>query len=84
MLSFLLKCLTTAAAATVAVTVAACIIQQNPWGVALGSSAAYAAASGLAVLGGAWAAQHVSEQTLDAINGLLFLLFAAASLVSMF
>lgn len=55
---------------------------QDPWGVAVGATAAYAAATGLAVLGGAFAAKYVSEQTLDAISGALFLLFAAASVTS--
>jgi putative Ca2+/H+ antiporter (TMEM165/GDT1 family) len=76
--------LNAAAAATAAATVAAAVAAdlQSPWGVAVGATAAYAAATGLAVLGGAWAAKYVSQQALDAVCGLLFLVFATVTMLS--
>jgi putative Ca2+/H+ antiporter (TMEM165/GDT1 family) len=72
--------LNAAAAATAAATVAAAVAAdlQSPWGVAVGATAA----TGLAVLGGAWAAKYVSQQALDAVCGLLFLVFATVTMLS--
>ncbi|KAI8471188.1 MAG: hypothetical protein J3K34DRAFT_417861 [Monoraphidium minutum] len=65
--------------ATVALAVA-----QNPFGVAVGATAGHALATAIAVVGGAIAGQHVSERTVNAISGVLFLVFAAATVFSMF
>lgn len=64
--------------ATIALAVA-----QNPFGVAVGATAGHAAATAIAVVGGAIAGQHVSERTVNAVSGVLFLLFAAATVFSM-
>jgi putative Ca2+/H+ antiporter (TMEM165/GDT1 family) len=64
--------------ATVALAVA-----QNPVGVAVGATAGHAAATAIAVVGGALAGRHVSERTVNAISGALFLIFAAATVASM-
>lgn len=56
---------------------------QSPVGVAVGATAGHAAATAIAVVGGALAGRHVSERTVNAVSGVLFLLFAAATLVSM-
>lgn len=56
---------------------------QSPVGVAIGATAGHAAATAIAVVGGALAGQHVSERTVNAVSGVLFLLFAAATLVTM-
>ena len=57
---------------------------QNPVGVAIGATAGHAAATAIAVVGGAIAGQYVSERTVNAVSGVLFLLFAAATVISMF
>lgn len=57
---------------------------QNPVGVAIGASVGHAAATAIAVIGGAIAGQYVSERTVNAISGVLFLVFAAATLFTMF
>ncbi|KXZ52531.1 hypothetical protein GPECTOR_9g575 [Gonium pectorale] len=57
---------------------------QNPVGVAVGAIGGHAVATGIAVLGGAIASKYVSERTVNIISGLLFLLFAAATVFSMF
>jgi len=55
---------------------------QNPVGVAIGATAGHAAATAIAVVGGAIAGRYVSERTVNAISGVLFLVFAAATLFS--
>ena len=57
---------------------------QNPFGVAAGAIAGHAIATGIAVLGGAMASRYVSEKQINIASGVLFLLFAAATVWSMF
>ena len=57
---------------------------QNPVGVAVGATAGHAAATAIAVVGGALASKHVSEKSVNLASGVLFLLFAAATAYSMF
>lgn len=52
---------------------------QSPVGVAVGAIAGHTAATGIAVLGGALASKYVSEKTINVASGLLFLLFAVAT-----
>lgn len=56
---------------------------QNPIGVAIGATAGHAAATALAVAGGALAGKYISEKTVNYISGALFLLFAAATVYTM-
>lgn len=56
---------------------------QNPFGVAIGATAGHAAATALAVAGGALAGKYISEKTVNYISGVLFLLFAAATVYTM-
>lgn len=56
---------------------------QNPVGVVAGAVLGHGLATGIAVVGGALAAQHVSEKQINIISGVLFLVFAVATGVSM-
>ncbi|KAL6745194.1 hypothetical protein V8C86DRAFT_70584 [Haematococcus lacustris] len=56
---------------------------QNPFGVATGAIVGHAIATGIAVLGGAMASKHVSEKQINIASGVLFLLFAGATVISM-
>jgi putative Ca2+/H+ antiporter (TMEM165/GDT1 family) len=56
---------------------------QNPVGVAIGATAGHALATAIAVAGGALAGKYVSERTVNLISGVLFLLFAAATVYTM-
>ncbi len=49
----------------------------------MGATAGHAAATALAVAGGALAGKYVSERMVNLVSGLLFLLFAAATLLTM-
>jgi putative Ca2+/H+ antiporter (TMEM165/GDT1 family) len=51
----------------------------SPVGVAVGATAAHAAAAAIAVLGGAAAGRHVSERVVHGVSGALLLVFAAAA-----
>jgi putative Ca2+/H+ antiporter (TMEM165/GDT1 family) len=57
---------------------------QNPVGVAVGATVGHAAATAIAVLGGALAGKYVSERSVNMASGVLFLLFAAATAYTMF
>ncbi|PKU69518.1 GDT1-like protein 2, chloroplastic [Dendrobium catenatum] len=53
---------------------------QSPWGVACGAIAGHLIATSFAILGGAFLANYISEKLVGYIGGLLFLIFAAATL----
>jgi len=57
---------------------------QSPWGVASGAIAGHVMATALAVLGGAFLAQYISEKVIGYTGGILFLVFAAATLIGVF
>ena len=57
---------------------------QSPWAVAVGATAGHAAATAIAVVGGALAGARVSERAINATSGVLFLLFAAATIFTAF
>ncbi|KAG0568158.1 hypothetical protein KC19_7G191100 [Ceratodon purpureus] len=57
---------------------------QSPWGVASGAIAGHVIATALAVLGGAFLAQYISEKVIGYTGGVLFLVFAAATLLGVF
>jgi putative Ca2+/H+ antiporter (TMEM165/GDT1 family) len=61
----------------------ACCCLQNPVGVAVGATAGHALATALAVAGGALAGKYISEKTVNLVSGILFLLFAAATVYTM-
>eukprot|EP00877_Chromochloris_zofingiensis_P014336 jgi/Chrzof1/9156/Cz03g38030.t1 len=56
---------------------------QSPVGVAVGATVGHAAATAIAVVGGALASKYVSEKTVNLISGVLFLVFAAATVYTM-
>lgn len=53
---------------------------QSPLGVASGAILAHAAATLVAVVGGAVLSQHISERKVAFISGIAFLIFAAATI----
>lgn len=53
---------------------------QGPVGVAVGATAGHAVATAVAVLGGAIVSEFVSERVIGIVGGVLFLLFAVATL----
>lgn len=57
---------------------------QSPLGVATGAIAGHAAATSVAVLGGAFLARYISEKMVGYMSGALFLLFAVATLLGAF
>ncbi len=57
-------------------------LQHNPIGVILGGILGHAICALIAVLGGRWAAGHISERLVTWIGGLLFLLFGMIALFS--
>ena len=57
---------------------------QNPFGVATGAIVGHTVATGIAVLGGAIASKYVSEKTINITSGVLFIVFAIATAISMF
>lgn len=57
---------------------------QSPLGVASGAIAGHVIATALAVLGGAFLAQYISEKVIGYTGGILFLVFAVATLIGVF
>ncbi|XP_024515650.1 GDT1-like protein 2, chloroplastic [Selaginella moellendorffii] len=57
---------------------------QSPWGVASGAILGHTLATLLAVLGGALLARYISEKVVGYTGGVLFLVFAAATLLGAF
>ncbi|KAF6171076.1 hypothetical protein GIB67_010944 [Kingdonia uniflora] len=57
---------------------------QSPWGVASGAIAGHLLATTVAVIGGAFLANYISEKLVGYIGGTLFLVFAGATLLGVF
>lgn len=57
---------------------------QSPIGVALGATLGHVLATAIAVMGGALLADHISERAVGLIGGVLFLVFAVATLCGVF
>lgn len=57
---------------------------QSPWGVAGGAIAAHLFATAIAVLGGAFLARYISEKLVGYLGGVLFFIFALATLFGVF
>ncbi|OAY67425.1 GDT1-like protein 2, chloroplastic [Ananas comosus] len=57
---------------------------QSPWGVASGAIAGHLIATSIAILGGAFLANYISEKLVGFLGGVLFLIFAAATLLGVF
>lgn len=56
---------------------------QNPVGVAVGATVGHCIATAIAVVGGGIAGKHISERGINLASGLLFLIFAAATVYTM-
>ncbi|KAH7691649.1 Gdt1 family protein [Dioscorea alata] len=57
---------------------------QSPWGVAGGAIAGHLVATSIAVIGGALLANYISEKVVGYLGGVLFLIFAIATLLGIF
>lgn len=57
---------------------------QNPVSVAAGGIAAHALATGIAVAGGSYVSQYISEKAVGYIGGSLFLVFAITTAIGIF
>ncbi|KAM1499790.1 hypothetical protein ACFX14_022423 [Malus domestica] len=57
---------------------------QSPWGVASGAIAGHVLATSIAVLGGAFLANYISEKLVGYVGGGLFLVFAVATFLGVF
>nr|XP_029123558.1 GDT1-like protein 2, chloroplastic isoform X1 [Elaeis guineensis] len=57
---------------------------QSPWGVASGAIAGHLFATSIAILGGAFLANYISEKLVGYLGGVLFLVFAVATLFGVF
>jgi putative Ca2+/H+ antiporter (TMEM165/GDT1 family) len=57
---------------------------QSPIGVCVGAVSGHAIATAIAVFCGVIASKYISEKTINLVSGVLFLLFAAATVFSMF
>ncbi|CAN1144669.1 Protein PAM71-homolog, chloroplastic [Linum perenne] len=57
---------------------------QSPWGVATGAIAGHLIATSVAVVGGAFLANYISEKLVGYVGGVLFLVFAVATFFGVF
>ncbi|CAK7336196.1 unnamed protein product [Dovyalis caffra] len=57
---------------------------QSPWGVATGAIAGHLVATSIAILGGAFLANYISEKLVGYLGGALFLVFAVATFFGFF
>lgn len=57
---------------------------QSPWGVATGAIAGHLLAACIAIIGGAFLANYISEKLVGYLGGALFLVFAAATFLGVF
>ncbi|KAJ8499615.1 hypothetical protein OPV22_010167 [Ensete ventricosum] len=57
---------------------------QSPWGVAGGAIAGHLVATSIAIVGGAFLANYISEKLVGYLGGVLFLIFSAATLLGVF
>ncbi|XVE84797.1 hypothetical protein DITRI_Ditri17bG0041500 [Diplodiscus trichospermus] len=57
---------------------------QSPWGVASGAIAGHLLATSIAIVGGAFLANYISEKLVGYLGGALFLVFAAATFFGVF
>ncbi|KAJ7979709.1 GDT1-like protein 2, chloroplastic [Quillaja saponaria] len=57
---------------------------QSPWGVATGAIAGHLLATSIAILGGAFLANYISEKLVGYSGGVLFLVFAVATFFGVF
>ncbi|CAJ1967922.1 unnamed protein product [Sphenostylis stenocarpa] len=57
---------------------------QSPWGVASGAIAGHLLATSIAILGGAFLANYISEKLVGYLGGGLFLIFAGATFLGVF
>ncbi|KAK6929652.1 Gdt1 family [Dillenia turbinata] len=57
---------------------------QSPWGVASGAIAGHLLATSIAIIGGAFLANYISEKLVGYIGGVLFLVFALATFFGVF
>ena len=60
------------------------VAAQNPVSVAAGGIAAHALATGIAVAGGSYVSQYISEKAVGYIGGSLFLVFAITTAIGIF
>ncbi|XP_071938195.1 protein PAM71-homolog, chloroplastic-like isoform X2 [Coffea arabica] len=57
---------------------------QSPWGVAIGAIVGHLVATTLAILGGAFLANYISEKLVGYLGGALFIVFAVATFFGVF
>ncbi|XP_060180292.1 protein PAM71-homolog, chloroplastic [Lycium barbarum] len=57
---------------------------QSPWGVASGAIAGHLVATSLAILGGGFLANYISEKLVGYLGGVLFLIFSVATFFGVF
>ncbi|KAJ4838594.1 Protein PAM71-, chloroplastic [Turnera subulata] len=57
---------------------------QSPWGVATGAIAGHLVATSIAILGGAFLANYISEKLVGYLGGALFLVFSVATFFGVF
>ena len=66
------------------ITTIALSASQNPFIVTIGACLGHGLATGIAVLGGAFISKFVNEKQISLIAGVLFIIFAATTLVALF